>query len=72
MIVASWYRLTQAIARGVPCYTPIEGPPYGTADRCGDCDGCKDHGKIEEALAAVEVEFEQAIEEAAASQRGGM
>lgn len=67
MIVEHWHQLTRAIDNGVPCYNPIQTPPFGTEGRCGDCDGCRDHGKIEEALMEVEADIEKALDEAGQS-----
>lgn len=73
MIVEGWYDLTRAIDEAIPCYTPVNMPPYGDDSRCGDCAGCEDYGKVEEELRKVERAIEAALDETfAGGQRTGV
>lgn len=62
MITEHWYQLIRTIDRAVPCYLPMPSPPYGTEGRCGNCAGCKDYDKVEEALGRVELDIERMLE----------
>jgi hypothetical protein len=64
MIVEGWYELERAIDKAVPCYTPVESPPYGWLQRCGNCEGCLTLGPVEDALSLVERNIERAIDDA--------
>jgi hypothetical protein len=63
VIVAGWYDLKRAIDKAVPCYAPLDVPPMGREERCGDCDGCRDFASVEVALGVVENQVEEAFDE---------
>lgn len=62
MIVDGWYSLTRAVDDAVPCYAPMPQSPWGDEGRCGRCDGCVAHGRVEELLSLVESQFEAEFE----------